>query len=135
MEPATGNVKIKAEDLKHKMRSKEDWYKFLKYTCKFLLNHVGGFVVPSFKKISMRFIKDFLSGKKQLIPSKDANNINVPQYPELSVSNVFEQVKSSDEVMLYLDYYEDAPELPERWYFYTVVGTVAPDYLKNLIQR
>ena len=25
---------IKAEDLKSKMRSKEDWFKFLKYTCK-----------------------------------------------------------------------------------------------------
>lgn len=37
--------------------------------------------------------------------------------------------------MMHLDYYDDAPELPERWYFYSVLGTVAPDYLRNLIQN
>ena len=90
---------VKADELKGKMRSKEDWYKFLKYTCKYLSLTLGGFMVPSFKKISMRFIKDFLSGKKQLIPSKDFNQVNVPQFPELSVSKIFPLVKSSDDVM------------------------------------
>ena len=51
---------IKADELKGKLRSKEDWYKFLKYTCKFQKLTLGGFMVPSFKKISMRFVRDFL---------------------------------------------------------------------------
>ena len=105
------------------MRSKEDWYKFLKYTCKYLSLTLGG------------FIKDFLGGKKHLIPSKDVNQVNVPQFPELSVSKIFPLVKSSDDVMQHLDYYSDSPDLPEKWYFYSVVGTVAPDYLNNIIQR
>jgi len=35
--------------------------------------------------------------------------------------------------MIYMDYYDDAPEYPERWYFYNVVGTIAPDYLRRMI--
>lgn len=64
VEPAQELQTIKADELKGKMRSKEDWYRFLKFTCKFQLLTSGGFMVPSFKKISMRFIRDFLSGKK-----------------------------------------------------------------------
>jgi len=47
VEPATDLQKINADDLKGKMRSKEDWYKFLKFTCKCSLNVAGGFMVPS----------------------------------------------------------------------------------------
>jgi len=51
------------------------------------------------------------------------------------VSKVFPLVKDSMDVMVYMDFYEDAPELPERWYFYNVVGTVAPQYLRRLIDQ
>jgi len=78
VEPASELRKINAEELKGKMRSKEDWYKFLKFTCKCLSDGLGGFMVPSMKKLTMRFIKDFLGGKKDLLPTNEVNQVNVP---------------------------------------------------------
>jgi hypothetical protein len=90
---------IKADELKGKMRSKEDWYRFLKFTCKFGFITSGGFMVPTFKKISMRFIRDFLQGKKQLMRTNTVNQVNVPRFPELAVVKVFPFVKDNAEVL------------------------------------
>jgi hypothetical protein len=37
----------------------------------------------------MRFIRDFLSGKKELLKRADVTSFNVPHYPELAVKVVF----------------------------------------------
>ena len=37
--------------------------------------------------------------------------------------------------MSYLNYYEDYKVLPERAYFFGILGTVYPDYLSNLIRH
>ena len=92
-------------------------------------------MLPSPKKISMRFIKDFLGGKKQLLKSLEATQINVPQYPELSLSSVFQFMKTDEQLISFMDWYDDSTDLPERWYFYNVVATLAPDYLDKLIKR
>jgi hypothetical protein len=44
----------------------------------------------------MRFLRDFLSGRKEIMKFADMNKFNVPQYEELTVKNVFEQVKDDD---------------------------------------
>ena len=50
-------------------------------------------------------------------------------YPEMAVCKVFPLVKDNQDVSQFLDFYEDSCDLPERWYFYNVLGTVAEDYL------
>jgi hypothetical protein len=70
-------------------------------------------MVPSFKKISMRFVKDFLSGKKQLLRSSAVNQVNVPSFPELAVNKIFPLIKDNEDILSYLDYYSDSTELPE----------------------
>ena len=57
------------------------------------------------------------------------NQANVPSFPEFAVIKIFPLVKDNPELLEFLDYYEDSAELPERWYFYNVLGTLAEDYL------
>lgn len=135
VEPATPLQSVKADQLREKLRSKEDWYKFLKYTCKYMRSLLGGYMLPSAKKLSMRFVKDFLAGKKQLLKASQATQVNVPQYPELALSQVFELMKSDAALVTYLDWYDDSRDFPERWYFYNVLATLYPDYLDHLIKR
>lgn len=45
--------------------------------------------MPTYKGVSMRFIKDFLSNKKKLLRASEVVFLNVPLYDELSVKNIF----------------------------------------------
>ena len=46
-----------------KLSSKKDWYDYLKFSRKFLMIKVlEGFLLPSYKRTSMRFIRDILRG-------------------------------------------------------------------------
>ena len=92
-------------------------------------------MVPSMKKLTMRFVRDFLAGKKQLLKAAEVQQVNVPLFPELAVSKIFPHLKQKEDFMAYLDFYSDSRELPERWYFYNVLSSLAPEYLNGLIQR
>ena len=67
--------------------------------------------------------------------TNSVNQVNVPQFPELAVIKVFPFVIDNEDVLAYMDYYEDSREIPERWYFYNVLGTLAEDYLQHLIAK
>ena len=81
----------------------------------------------------MRFIRDYLQHKKLLIKAADVKAYNVPPYEELSVKAIFAQVKGDEEILQYLNYYPDVKELPEHGFFYSVLGTLHPNYVVNLI--
>ena len=51
---------------------------------------------------------------------------NVPRYEELSVKHIFNKVKDDEDVMRYLDFYKDDKDLPEREYFFSIVGSLEP---------
>lgn len=95
--PAEGiseQIKITLIDprgLEHKLVSKRDWYDFLKFNSKWIyINwHVEGYMLPSYKRTSVRFLKDVLNGTKALLKAANVMSFNVPNYQELSVSNVF----------------------------------------------
>lgn len=90
--------------------------------------------MPSYKKTSMRFIRNFFKGEKELLKSADVLRFNVPPFEEFSVRSIFEQVREDEDLMRHINYYEDIKELPERDYLFAVIGTLYPDYLQNLIQ-
>lgn len=64
-------------------------------------------MLPPFKQTSLRFVRDFLAGAKDLIKAAEVRHFNVPLYPEFSVEKVLEQVKGDENIMKHLPYYED----------------------------
>ena len=83
----------------------------------------------------MRFLRDFLNGTKNLIKAANVLHFNVPLYEELSVENIFNQVKDDKSIISYLNYYEDHTVLPNRHFFFGILGTLEPSYLASLIKH
>lgn len=108
-----------------KLNSKKDWYQYLAYS--------KGYFLPSYTSTKLSFIKDVLKGEKTLLKSANLRPFNVPSFSELSVANVMNEIKGDKEIMKHLNYYEGGP-LPERDFFFGVVGTLAPRYLEKAIQ-
>ena len=79
------------------------------------------------------FLRKVLKGEKKLLKVSECKFVNVPKFDELGVNNIFPKFKSDPDVMLYLQ--DDYPKnkYPDRTYFYTVLNTVHPDYVRDLI--
>jgi len=59
---------------------------------------------------------------------------NVPKYEELSVKNLYSDAMNDSELEPYLPNLEqNSNRLPEREFFFGIMGTVKPDYLKKII--
>ena len=96
---------------------------------------LGGYLLPPYKQASLRFIKDFLRGDKELLKAAEVRHFNVPMYPELAVEVVLKQVKGDQELMMHLPVYQDQKGTPDRTFFYGVLGTLAPSWLQDLIKH
>ena len=79
------------------------------------------------------FLRKVLKGEKKLLKVSECKFVNVPKFDELGVNNIFPKFKSDPDVMLYLQ--DDYPKnkYPDRTYFYTVLNTVHPEYVSNMI--
>jgi hypothetical protein len=92
-------------------------------------------MLPPYKQTSMRFLRDFLKGEKELLKAAEVRHFNVPLYPELTVVSLLEVVKRDPAVMLYLPVYEGQRDPPDREFFFGVLGSVAPVYLSGIIKH
>lgn len=121
-----------------KLSSKADWYRFLSDHSKFpccLIPALEGYLLPPYKQTSMRFIRDFLKGDKELIKAAEVRHFNVPLYAELSVASLLNQVKDDPDMMKYLPVYEGQRDPPDRHFFFGVLGSTAPEWLSGLIKH
>jgi hypothetical protein len=50
-------------------------------------------MLPPYKQTTLRFIRDFLSGQKELLKAAEVRHFNVPLYAEFSVDSMFLQIK------------------------------------------
>lgn len=87
------------------------------------------------RNFKMRFLRDFLKGEKELIKATEVVQFNVPNYPELAVTEMIKVFKGDADLMRYLNYYDDDKNLPERDFFYGILGTFLPKYLEKVIQE
>ena len=76
------------------------------------------------------FLKDVLSGKKQLLKKAEVNYIHVPQYDELSVKALWPEVKKDGDFMAFFPSVYPKGKGPPRDYFFNVLNTIMPDYLQ-----
>ena len=59
----------------------------------------------------------------------------MPKYDELSVRNIFPKFQSDPEVMKYLQDAYPKGRYPDREYFFTVLNTVHPEYVREMIEH
>jgi hypothetical protein len=65
------------------------------------------YYLPPFKYVTKDFLRDVLQNKKKLLTMGEIKPINIPNYDELSVKNLFKEV--SEDPML-KDYFPDVKE-------------------------
>ena len=95
---------------------------------------IVGLFLPSQHGTKINFIRAILQNKKQALKQTVISHIVVPKYEELSVKNLYEDALSDPEVGGYLpELTMNSNRLPERDFFFGILGTIKPDYLKQII--
>lgn len=84
----------------------------------------------------MGFIKDILAEKKKHLKQNEVNNMLVPNYPEISVKNLYEDAMKDPVVSLYLPSKDQlSGKLPERSFFFGVLCTLKLKYMTDIISE
>jgi hypothetical protein len=62
--------------------------------------------------------------------------INVPRYDEVSVKSLYPDAAKEQEIRQYLPEQEQGSlKLPERDFFFGILGTLKPEYMQKIIQE
>lgn len=91
--------------------------------------------MPDESIINKDFLKDVLVGKKQLFKKTEVKPIMVPRYDELSVKNIFPELKKDPIFMSYFPDSYPAGKGPPREYFFNVLNTLQPEYLTQIMEH
>ena len=75
------------------------------------------------------FLRQIISGEKELIKRIDIKTVNVPNYDELSVCNLWPILKQDPLFMRHFPDVMPVGRLPSRQYFFDVMNTGMGDYL------
>ncbi len=82
----------------------------------------------------MGFIKDILAEKKLHLKQNEVNQMLVPNYPEISVKNLYDDAMKDAEVSKYLPTREQlSGKLPERAFFFGILCTLKMSYMTDII--
>jgi hypothetical protein len=80
--------------------------------------------LPSIDRMNKDFLRDVFAGKKHLIPRDQLRPISVPEYDELSVKNLWQEVLQDKELCSYFPSSISEKNLPPREFFFNVINTV-----------
>lgn len=93
------------------------------------------YYLPDENVVNKDFLKDVLSGKKELKKKVDVQKISVPHYDELSVKALWPQFKGDPEFNKYFPDTYPAGKGPPRQYFFDILNTVHTDYLEQVMKH
>ena len=129
-----------AQELSWKLKSKEDFIIYLNKHRK-LFNFLYyqlfkvQYYLPDDSVVNKDFLKDVLSGKKQLMKKADVQRIAVPHYDELSVKNLWPQFSKDKEFTQYFPDKYPVGKGPPRQYFFDILNTLYPEYLEQVMKH
>ena len=81
-----------------------------------------------------KFISQLWKGEKLAFNNLDVNHVALPYYSELKMANLIEQAKNDIEVKQYLHDDFATKKKPSRQFLINIIGTVYPDYFKDVIE-
>ena len=93
------------------------------------------YYLPSEGTFTKDFLRDVLAGKKHLLKKKKVNHIHVTKYDEISVKGLYPHFKNDKEFLQYFPDKYPKDKGPPREYFFDILNTVHPEYLKQVIQH
>ena len=70
------------------------------------------------------FIKAVFAGQKQLLRKADVVTVQVPQYEELSVKNIYPSMRKDPDFQQYFPDKYPKGKAPPREYFFNVLNTL-----------
>ena len=86
--------------------------------------------MPSLDGTKIGFLRTILKEEKKAFKINEINFMEVPNYSEISVKNLYYDAMKDEDVEIYLPTREQlSNKLPERKFFFGILGTVEPDYL------
>ena len=93
------------------------------------------YYLPEANCVNKDFLKDVLTGKKQLMKKADVQRITVPHYDELSVKALWPDIKRDPEFTQYFPDTYPAGKGPPRQYFFDILNTIQPEYLERILKH
>ena len=90
--------------------------------------------MPSLKVVKVSFLRAIFCNKKKALRQTNVHNIVVPHYEELSVKNLYDDAMKDELLRDYLpDLEQNSNRIPERDFFFGILGSLRPEYLKKII--
>ena len=91
------------------------------------------YYLPPANQVNKDFLKQVFAEEKLLLKKKAVDPVEVPQYDELSVRALWPQFRTDATFRKYFpDNFADGKG-PARQYFFNVLNTLYPDYLKQIM--
>ena len=81
------------------------------------------------------FLKQVLVGQKELMKKEAVSSIQVPHYDEISVKALWPQFSDDPNITKYFPDVFPAGKGPPRDYFFNILNTVQPDFLKQMLEH
>ena len=91
--------------------------------------------VPPSRMVNKDHMRDILMEEKLFMPMKEVNPVTVPKWDELSVKNLWQHVQKVPAIMRYMPRKMPKDRLPCREYFFNVLNSLNPDYVKTIIEH
>ena len=97
-----------------------------------LINHLGGYWLPSQVKCSRKFFIDVFEDKKEIFRADKISNVNFKEtWPEFAIKNVWPLVKSDQLIVNHLPCHDiEKKQYPDRKFFWGVLNSLRPDWVK-----
>ena len=93
------------------------------------------YYLPPETQVNKDFLRAVFTDKKKLKRKKDVDFIHVPAWDELSVKNLWKDLKNDGNFNIYFhDSYPDQRG-PSRKYFFDILNTIYPAYLKQIMDH
>lgn len=116
---------LDARELSWKLKSKSD---FITY-----LDKHKQYYLPDEAVVNKDFLKEVLSGKKQLLKKSQYDPITVPHFDELSVRTLWPQLQKDKAFTQYFPTAFPKDKGPPREYFFNILNTLYPEYLQQIM--
>ena len=81
------------------------------------------------------FLKQVFTNEKKLLKKKNVEQIKVPQYDELSVTQLWPQLQEDKQFTQYFPNVFPKDKGPARDYFFDILNTLYPDYLEQILSH
>lgn len=89
------------------------------------MTSIVGLFLPSMEGTKLGFMRDILKDEKKALRQNDIMMLEIPNYTEISVKNMYEDAMGDTEIAKYLPSREQlSGKLPERSFFFGILGSL-----------